>query len=98
MRLNRVVLVRALRKSAAELGRAAEIGEIAEAETGEEALRLITSGGFDVAILDNHFGDSVLTGRQVAARIRELERSAALPGRMTIVGCSGDSGRCSCNL
>jgi two-component system, sensor histidine kinase len=63
------------------------------ARTGEEALELLTRGSYDLAILDEIFGndnDAALTGLGVTAAVREAGIKSGLGGELPIIGATGN--------
>ena len=64
-----LVLVRALSRVLTE-------ASFVEASSGTEALELLCTAGFDVALLDENFGSGP-SGAEVTARVREWERERA---------------------
>ena len=78
IKLNRLFLLRSLEE-------ALPTPVLIEAASGEEALKLLLSGGFDIAILDEHYHyerraadeQSGITGTEVARCIRAHEQRQA---------------------
>ena len=82
-RANRLILRTSLRKLLKGVS-------IVDAESGDQALELLRERTFDVAILDEHFGDiGTLSGTDVSRIFRQDYPDSA----MVIIGCTGNTGR-----
>lgn len=100
LRLNRILIKRKLNQLLLpEL-------TVTEAQTGEEALSLLTEGTFDLALLDEHMTPGGLKGTDVSRRVRQIEmmgdggsnddgegRSNTPRSRvpMVLIGCTGNA-------
>ena len=64
-----------------------------QAESGEEALELLSGGEYDVAFLDQNFGaKGQLTGHDVTLTVRSREKLCSRSHRLVIIGVTGDQG------
>jgi len=64
---------------------------IVEAETGEEALTLLTESTFDIAFLDQYMEDGGLKGTDISLRIRQMKMLGST-GPILLIVCSGNAG------
>ena len=93
-RVNRMLLMRALSKTLPG-------AQFTEATSGEYALELLRTQVFDVAFLDEYYGQTeadALTGTDVTRSWRRIEQSAhsqqphKARGRLVIIGVTGNKG------
>ena len=82
----------------ARLSQILKQADFAEAETGEEALEKLTAsvagtgGSFDIAILDEIYGDLPLRGLDVTKEVRARGITSRTEQPVVIIGFTGNAG------
>ena len=69
---------------------------VTEATTGEEALLFLSEDSFDIAFLDEHFGNTegaVLRGTEVSRAVHELQKNHSLLALPLMIGVTGNAGQ-----